>query len=357
MRQLHKGSPGYAKTAYHRPHLWRERMARGHLYRNCIKYAVYAIFAQNHLFMSLHTRIIETLSRQIPPENSLVKWLSQQLDIDYSAAHRKMTGKSQLKLTELEQLCRVQPELATLLPTADQGQMVVEQSSFQSYEGLSRYLSQVEKQLEQALAQGMELRYFARDFPFFFFLSEPRLAAYKFAMWTHQLPEEGLKPLDANLENQCQAIAELYRRLPSFEIWYNQALKNQIDQLSWHFDLGFISREAYYELLEAFRSALQPYEQWAASGQKNSDTPYKLYSTGFCTLNNGGLFQNGSQSKLLQAVMSVFFIATQAEEMVTVFQREFDAHLQQSLNLHNQKNAQQFFGAQEQALQDAGKIG
>lgn len=305
--------------------------------------------------MSLQTRIIEALSRQIPPENSLVKWLSQQLDIDYSAAHRKVNGKSQFKLTELELLCRAQPELATLLPTAEQGQMVVQQSSFQSYEGLTRYLTQVERQLEQALAQQMELRYFARDFPFFFFLSEPRLAAYKFAMWTHQLPEEGLKPLDANLEKQCQAIAELYRRLPSFEIWYNQALKNQIDQLSWHCDLGFISREAYYELLDAFRTALQPYQQWAASGQKNSDTPYKLYSTGFCTLNNGGLFQNGTQYRLLQAVMSVFFIATQAEEMVTVFQREFEAHLQQSLNLHNQKNAQQFFGAQEQALRDAGQ--
>jgi len=301
--------------------------------------------------MSFQSALFQVLQEKLPAHSSSAKWLAAQLDIDYSAAHRKISGKSHLKPDEMAQLFQLCPELVTALPQPATGQhLVVRHSSFRDYTGLERYLTGVRDQLQQALEEDMRLDYFARDLPFFFFLAQPELAAYKFAMWTQQLKEGMVPPLSPEIGNLCEDIFALYGALPSKEIWYSGALDSQLDQLQWHYEVKVLDAGQYQQLLEAYLGTLRHFKNAGKKGHKEEGGTYELYGSGFCTLNNGGIFKNAEKSRLLQAVMSVFFIQTEQSEMVEVFEHEYEAHLQRALNLHNRKWAQRFFSKQEKRI-------
>jgi len=302
---------------------------------------------------SIQAKVMEILQQELGEGTSLVKWLSSTLSLEYSAAYRKAHCSSHLKLNELAIIYRECPKVHRVWPNEDQqGRVLVKQHSFANYQDVETYLQQVKSQLERALQYKMTLQYFARDFPLFLFLAEPVLLEYKMSMWTHQLPENGLTKLSAEAQALAGEVYQLYCLLPSEEIWFARAMQNQMDQLQWHHSIAVIDDGQLQAIKAAFERALSRFHQFALKGSKREDghANYQLFSSGFCTLNNGGIFKKEGHSELSLALMSVFFITSEQRELVAVFEREYAAHLKSALHLQNQKWAAAFFEEQKKIL-------
>jgi len=304
----------------------------------------------------IQMEIMSIIQRELGNRASLIKWLQATLNIDYSSAHRKARGNSQLKLEELVLLSQKLPAINKVWHHHNNTSLLVgKQSYFHDFESIEDYLNEVHGKMQQAVQNNMTLYYFARDFPIFLFLAHPVLTDYKMSMWTHELEQSGIRNLPERIHRKCKAIFKRYLELPSEEIWFTKALQNQMDQLHWHHSIEAINSEELKTIKQAFAHTLQRFQEFALEGSKTADKPsnYHLFSSGFSTLNNGGIFKNESHQELSLALMSVFFMATTQKDMMAVFEREYAAHLKSALSLQNQKWSAQFFGEQMKILEDS----
>lgn len=302
----------------------------------------------------IQMEIMSIIQRELGNRASLIKWLEATLNIDYSSAHRKARGNSQLKLEELALLSHQLPAINEVWHQNNHpNQLVGKQSYFNDFESIEEYLDEVQSKMQQAVQNNMTLYYFARDFPIFLFLAHPVLTDYKMSMWAHELEQNGIRKLPERLHQKCRTIFERYLQLPSEEIWFAKALQNQMDQLHWHHSIQAITAEELKSIKQAFAHTLQRFQEFALKGSKTAEKPsnYHLFSSGFSTLNNGGIFKNESHQELSLALMSVFFMATTQKDMIAVFEREYAAHLKNALSLQNQKWSAQFFGEQLKILE------
>ena len=231
--------------------------------------------------METQAKVMELLRRELGAQTSLVKWLEATLNIEYSAAYRKAHCASHLKLDELAAIYRECPAVNAVWPARDREErIIVKQNSFAHREDIQSYLTSVKEQLQKALYYKMTLQYFARDYPLFLFFAEPALFEYKMSMWTHEMAEEGIQKWSHELQQLRQEIFELYRQLPSQEIWFAKAMQNQMDQLQWHLSIGAVNAEECKTIRTAFLKTLHCFKDWALRGSKREDGEpnYHLHS-------------------------------------------------------------------------------
>jgi len=275
----------------------------------------------------IQARLIKGLRIRIGGNESLAKWLANTLDIDVSLANRKANGSVGMSLAQLELIIEALPlAVEDLLPNKKKNQIFVgSYSHFRSDSEIEAYLLTIIKNFEFANKAGAHLQYYARDLPLFYFFLNKELARFKFSMWTNQLRHSGLQSFNSNIFNLCEEVSALYKGLHTTEMWNQDVMKNQVEQIIWYYGLQAISVEQRDELLVILGDILKDYQKWATEGKKE-DGKFELYGNCFNTMNSGGLLTIGKHKQLMTALSGVFFISSANPHLAASFLEQFNAH-------------------------------
>lgn len=271
----------------------------------------------------LFAKIQERLGKNV----SVVKWLQEVLAIESSAASRKVSGITGMKVEQLLPIIEKMPGLLEdMIPGRKyQNGFMGNYSQFRTMEEVDNYLKGIIESFGVAVKNEAELKYFARDLPLFFFLANRELANYKFSMWTDSIVKGRIEKLNDNTFSLIQEVNALYQDLNTTEIWYDAMMVNQRAQIHWYRHLGAYDDVKRDELLAILREELDNYRGWAAKGKKRLGN-FRLLFSRFSTMNNGGLMCMGSHRNLMTALSGVFYVSSANEQLCESFERQFEAH-------------------------------
>lgn len=126
------------------------------------------------------------------------------------------------------------------------------------------------------------VRFYFISLEFFFYMFEPRLAAFKFYMWSrvvwkledYKLKKFNFEPYlnNKDLIKQIKNLETHYRYIPSIEIWGGGMLNTTLQQIRYCNEAGlFENEDEGLKLCEALKSMLDKLNKIAELGEKNLD--------------------------------------------------------------------------------------
>jgi hypothetical protein len=136
-----------------------------------------------------------------------------------------------------------------------------------------------------------ELNYLSKDFPVFYYLMFPEVAAFKFFVWTKtQMQFEEMKEkkfsfdiLTPELKEMSLKVAEAYTNIPSTEILNADNILNDLRQVEYYKETGvFQNPEDIDRIYKALHDMVLHLEEQAATGKKflpgcSPGASYKLF--------------------------------------------------------------------------------
>lgn len=306
---------------------------------------------------TLQKRLFCLLEGRFSEHQSMSKSLEDLWNLDQSVVRRKINGDSKLSLDQLETLVNEYPFLVEefLPPELRETTFLASSNQVLDFDSVSHYLKRVINAFKMAVAKNAKIKYVARDLPFFFFLSHPYLAAYKFLMHTKADIPKGLIKLSGEAWSLCQEAYELYLQIDSEEIWSQFLVLNQFHHITWLHQLGRISEGLKCELQALIKAQLMRYKNWGEKGRKEGRGHLDLFSTQFIAMNNGGILLEPGSKKMMTTLSNVNFISYIHPQLCENFERDFDAHKSTStlISSSNSLERERYFEAMLQDIDRA----
>ena len=273
-----------------------------------------------------HKGFFAMLERQLPPGDSLPKWLSTHLKLSDSNVYRRIKGDSALQLDELLTICAKLPEaalyVAELIPNHNLS--VVQLQSFDNQTSFKNYLRNIIKLFNTAKkANNFRFRYVARDLPLFYFFSNPATLQYKFNQWTGQSNPE---TLDDETNTLAQDLWQLYLNVPSEEIWYSYAFQAQSDQLQLDLKNELLWPQQEAVLKRYFKILEDQQIEWGQFTFKAKGGSLSLQICNAMHMNNGALIEFGNQKVFLSSIMGVHYFHSTKPELINTFNQQWHMH-------------------------------
>ena len=183
---------------------------------------------------------LKSIQQHIAPVN-LADELAKLLSMSRSAAYRRVSGESLLNFDEIALLLQHYPiSLETQLnPNTTRFNVPF---LHQSPRTMTEYLDSIERHLSVlANSQAAKIQYVAHEIPFFQYLFEPDLAAFKMYMWSRtvwRVPSMRFESFDLDtyrrdvgLQRQIRRLSEMYASISSEEIWNSNMLDITLNQI------------------------------------------------------------------------------------------------------------------------------
>ncbi|QNR22725.1 hypothetical protein [Croceimicrobium hydrocarbonivorans] len=278
--------------------------------------------------MKFQSEVMDALRKGIGQDDTVIKWIQDILDVDYSTARRKMIGETKLSLEQFGQIIYNYPHILELAfkSILRPNTFITHYSSFRSRQELETYLKGIIKRFEAALKHNSVLKYVARDLPLFFFLADRRLAEFKISLWTNQLKGGGVQRLNIETYTLCWEVFRLYQHLSSVEIWNRNVLENQFQMIEWYCSLNSIDQYYRRDIYEIMEAKLLDYKDWSIKGQKSNGGKIDLLFTDFLTMNNGGMLESPNLRLLMTALSNANFVTFRDAGLCAHFNDEFELH-------------------------------
>lgn len=258
----------------------------------------------------VQSKFMNHLKRAVPQGISLVKELSDVLNISIDAAYRRLRGETALSVDEAVNLCihfRISPTV--LFQGNDQFVTFSYKSMGTGVDSLSDYLNSVESDLKNALNLEMvQLFFAAEDIPLFHHLDYEFLTPFKFFYWKKailNLPQlSGQKfersAISSDTLEVARRISKLYLGIPSTEIWTEETIASTLSQVQYFWESGnFKSKSDALGVLEDMDLLISRIATQAEAGgkmainQKQPSHPgnFRLYASEVQIGNNSLLLQ------------------------------------------------------------------
>ena len=269
----------------------------------------------------------------------LLPEVAASLDISYDAAHRRVTGKTQLTYAEAQQLASYFGISLDGLRAQTQEVLVRRPSPVRDEDSLLHYLQQ-SKDLLSAFAVARTdkrwLTYSAKDIPLVNLLSQPRLARFKTFVWFNLLEPDTWEERDLSSLNWFpeldRAISELRSTIADYnvrEIWNDTTITSTLTQVRYYLQAGRISNRQAMGVLTDLKQVVNSVKQQLASSVR-----YQLYHNELLILNNNVLVTAGADRLLLVPYWVLGFWSTQDHETTQQMAQYFTDQLDQSLLLN-----------------------
>lgn len=235
-------------------------------------------------------QFLKSIQKKIHPR-SLADELMALLSINKSSAYRRLTGESQLSFNETVLLLQT---YSVSLETQLNPQTTRFHAPFLNNKptSMTAYLDSIERNLS-VLAQSPDskIQYMAHEVPFFHYLFEPDLAAFKMYMWSRTVWRiESMRfedfdldkyRQDAALQKQMQRLSAMYASIESEEIWNSNMLDITLNQIRHCCQSNrFKTKQEATELFRILRGLIVRLQRNVEIGEKtNGQTgvnPHKL---------------------------------------------------------------------------------
>ena len=274
-----------------------------------------------------HKGFFAMLERQLPPGDSLPKWLSTHLNLSESGAYRKINGNRGLQLDELLLICAQLPEAALyaveLFPK--QNLKVIQLQQFHNQCTFKAYLSNILHLFTEATkADDFRFRYVARDLPLFYFLSNPLTLQYKYNQW---LGNKQTETLDTETLALANKLWKLYLSFPSEEIWLNNAFAAQYQQLFYEHETDFLKPHEGEMLKASLELLFEQNRKWRIQNKKDDSGQLKAYVCNALHLNNGALLHSRGKSIYLGSISGAFYFHSGNPGLIEYFNQQWQRHI------------------------------
>lgn len=217
------------------------------------------------------------LIQQQNSDKNIADLVAQELSIGKSGAYRRIRSETLLSFEELLILSKkFSISLDTLINPMATGFLAPVLS--RNLNQVHDYLEEIESDLRQ-ISQCRDSKLYFLSLEFFFYLFEPKLAAFKFYMWNRivwQGNDKKIEPFDFDLYlkdkkfiHKIQSIEKLYRQIASEEVWKTDMLNTTLQQIRHCVNSGlFKNFEDAIELFTVLKKLLKDLELIAQKGVK-----------------------------------------------------------------------------------------
>lgn len=266
------------------------------------------------------------LERQLPPGESLPKWLATNLNLSDSNAYRRINGERPLQLDELLFICAKIPEIALyaaeLFPKHNL--KVIQLQQFHNQQSFKTYLTTILNLFKEAKkAEDFRFRYVARDLPLFYFLSNPITLQFKYNQWVGNKQAETLDTETLALANQ---LWQLYLSMPSEEIWLSTAFQAQYLQLFYEQETDGLQSHQADMLKVSLKQLYQNSKKWRLQNQKENGGPLSAYICHSLHMNNGALLHSRGKNIYLGSISGVFYFHSANPRLLDHFNQQWQKH-------------------------------
>lgn len=261
----------------------------------------------------------------------LIPWLQELLDISYMAARRLVIGETELKAVHLLAITNAFPEAVeqttTLLKSTEM--RILFRRSFSNVSEFGDYLRTIIQLMTKVKEHdNAKLYYCARDMPLFAFLKERNMLTFKVRLWCRELRREGMKPLPEPIYRLADELIELYKEIPSEEIWDQEAIAVQRRQILHFHNKNVITKDEYDILTEELRRTTLWLNIYAKNQYKAEGVEYRLWTAAYLSLNNAAAFKYGTHCHTIYTTGNAKYFSTSNPEAFNEFRSDWKQHLE-----------------------------
>jgi hypothetical protein len=274
---------------------------------------------------NIQSAFLEQIRKLIPPHLSLADELAEVLNISRDSAYRRIRGETVLSLDEAKKLYDRYGISLDALFSEDSNMVHFFHRALTLEYPLSHWLNSVSRNLETISSfESSEMIFAAKDLPVFRYFRIPELTAFKLFFWLKCVikdPQYVQKQFEPNVlpKEMIQTAVrawEHYSKVPSIEIWSDEAINDMLKQIGFFQECGFFVNPGEAKLLcDHLIDVLHHARQQAADGKKASGCEYKLYENDILIADNTIMARMDKKR--------VVYINYNALNLLTTFQESF----------------------------------
>lgn len=230
----------------------------------------------------IQQRLFEHIRNSLPENVSFADELGSVLNMSSDSVYRRLRGETSLSIYEIEAICNALHISFDALCNKDEKSVNFEFNPMETEEDFKSYLQATQRDLQTLLKfkESMAI-YTAEDIPLFYYFLFPELARFKSFYWmkavinppSMQNVKYSSYHIDEEIQLTGKAIADMYMKLSSIEIWTVLTPVSLFKQIEYFMESGqFGSLEEARAVCDDIHKLFQLMEKWAISGCKyNSD--------------------------------------------------------------------------------------
>ncbi|WP_196937147.1 hypothetical protein [Sphingobacterium hungaricum] len=242
--------------------------------------------------MKLQQRVFDEVKRKIESTANWACQLASLLCLTRDAVYRRERGEVLLNIDELELIITTYGIDAEDLFNLGSNNLRFRfvNINISHIERYKSYLEDIKSLLKQMYsAEKKEIIFCADDIPIFHFMGFPELTYFKLYVWSQSLKNiNNALPFEDfvyemkkyNLEALFYEIVELYKKVPSREIWTKSTIDSTLILLEYYDQIGSFSDPlTKRRLVEQLRSLIAGLQEWTLKESKNGNVFFDLYLT------------------------------------------------------------------------------
>jgi hypothetical protein len=284
-------------------------------------------------FINIQKQFLQKIEDLIPKETSLVFELSEMLGISSDSAYRRMRGETLLTIDEIIKICNVYNVSFDAFSKSETGQVTFRYSDPEpSFVSFLNYQKRICDDLGKiaAFPEG-RIVYAAEDIPVFYHYGFRDIACFKIFYWlksVSNVPELQSAKYDPDLiDPEILKVSEkmynLYKRIPSVEIWTENTVTSAVKQIDYYWESGFFKNaedalrvcNSLEEEISSIRCmAENSVKMLSENNKENISENYKLYSSDIEIANNCVLIELGNHKSVFLGHLTFYTLSTSNTE-------------------------------------------
>lgn len=282
-------------------------------------------------------KFFEYVQEELGPEVVLATWLEEEIGLSRSGAYRRLKDEQALTVSELITIAKYCPRTAQWATDLFKAQplRLFHLHPHNTIEHFELQLTNLERMLEEASNHDdFQWDFIARDLPLFYFFKHPEMLKFKLKVWTNSLFKEDPKVPDS-LVHKAKNLWNLYRSLPTRELWCTSAFKKQQDSLEHLNSIGCIEDKETEVLINCLSDIQDEFRAASRAGEKGLEGRLEVHCSPAFTLNNASRITFNNITQLFGTLHDIQYYQTSSPDVVGYFDASFQQHL---------KLARRYFG-------------
>jgi len=244
---------------------------------------------------------VERIKQSSPLNVSLVNELAEVLEISPDSAYRRIRCEKSFDFNEIIRIC---DHYKISFDSFCKGNSEIVNFNYAAISNnkntfIDYYNGMLDDLKKIALSKEKEIIYIAEDIPLFHLFNYPELASFKVFYWLKSvlnIPEyEHLKFNEKNVDTKIfeigQQMIDLYKTIPSIEIWSDRTIISMLKQIEYYNEINlFKSKGEAIHLCNILSDAIHDIQKQAERSSKMTVAGYedtcRMYNSDIETGNN-----------------------------------------------------------------------
>lgn len=253
---------------------------------------------------SIDNHLINLIKSKSNKNISFIEEIANVLNINYDAAYRRVSGRTQLSLQDAVALSKhYKISLNKLFAVGDNNKIVVKNTvEITNKKTLEKYFMKVADKLKYLVLNEKSMLYYsAKELPVYHILGNNFLQRFKIYIWLQILSTDG-NPNRKSFENfeipnslseTLTLVRNSYNNIIIKEIWSHNIINTTLHQIRYFYEASLLSYKSVIIICNELKDTIKKIEDECYTGQRNNTnkTKFELYYNPLMNSNNNLLFK------------------------------------------------------------------